>query len=97
MKKIAITLAVSALLNGVAFAQSNDHREAIPHLDHAFVIVMENHHYSQIIGNVDAPFINAYATQANLANNYYGVGHPSLTNYLEIVGGSNFGGSNWRF
>ena len=27
MKKIAITLAVSALLNGVAFAQSNDHRE----------------------------------------------------------------------
>ena len=91
MKKIAITLAVSALLNGVAFAQSNDHREAIPHLDHAFVIVMENHHYSQIIGNVDAPFINAYATQANLANNYYGVGHPSLTNYLEIVGGSNFG------
>ena len=29
--------------------------------------------------------------EANLATNYYGVGHPSLTNYLEIVGGSNFG------
>jgi hypothetical protein len=91
MKKLAIILATSALLNGVAFADSDDYKSAIPHLDHAFVIVMENHHYTQIIGNPDAPFINAYASEANLATNYYGVGHPSLTNYLEIVGGSNFG------
>jgi phosphatidylinositol-3-phosphatase len=27
----------------------------------------------------------------NYATNYFAVGHPSLTNYLEIVGGSNFG------
>jgi len=27
----------------------------------------------------------------SLAKNYFAVGHPSLTNYLEIVGGSNFG------
>jgi hypothetical protein len=52
---------------------------------------MENHHYSQIIGNANAPFINSYAKSANLATNYFAVGHPSLTNYLEIVGGSNFG------
>ncbi|MEI6543765.1 MAG: alkaline phosphatase family protein [Methylococcales bacterium] len=91
MKKLAITLAVSALLNGVAFADQDDHNHAIPHLDHVFVIVMENHAFGQIIGNADAPFINAYASQANLATNYYGVGHPSLTNYFEIVGGSNFG------
>ena len=39
----------------------------------------------------NAPFINSYASTANLATNYYGVGHPSLTNYLEVVGGSNFG------
>jgi len=30
-------------------------------------------------------------TQLNSASNYFAVGHPSLTNYLEIVGGSNFG------
>jgi hypothetical protein len=29
--------------------------------------------------------------KVNLATNYFAVGHPSLTNYLEIVGGSNFG------
>ena len=31
------------------------------------------------------------ADEVNLADNYFAVGHPSLTNYLEIVGGSNFG------
>jgi len=37
------------------------------------------------------PFTKSYAASANLATNYFAVGHPSLTNYLELVGGSNFG------
>jgi hypothetical protein len=53
--------------------------------------MMENHGYSQIIDNPNAPFINSYAKSANMATNYYAVAHPSLTNYLEVVGGSNFG------
>ena len=40
------------------------------------------------------PFFNKLAKSANLATNYFAVGHPSLTNYLEIVGGSNFGVRN---
>ena len=32
----------------------------IPHLDHVFVIMMENHAYSQIVGNPSAPFMNKY-------------------------------------
>jgi len=40
---------------------------------------------------VAAPFINKLAKSANLATNYFAIGHPSLTNYLEVVGGSNFG------
>jgi phosphatidylinositol-3-phosphatase len=63
----------------------------IPHLDHVFVIMMENHAYRQIMNNPNAPFINSYAKSTNLATNYYGIAHPSLTNYLEVVGGSNFG------
>jgi hypothetical protein len=65
----------------------------IPHLDHVFVIMMENHSYGQIIGNPAMPFINGQikSGEVNLATNYFAVGHPSLTNYLEIVGGSNFG------
>jgi hypothetical protein len=65
--------------------------EGIGHLNHVFVIVMENHAYDQLIGNANAPFINAYAQAANTADNYFAVAHPSLTNYLELVGGSNFG------
>jgi len=65
--------------------------EGIPRLDHVFVIMMENHGYGQVIGNPNMPFFNAYAAQKNLATNYFAVAHPSLTNYLEAVGGSNFG------
>jgi hypothetical protein len=63
----------------------------IPKLTHVWVIMMENHGFAQLYGNSNAPFINQYMTQANLANNYYAVAHPSLTNYLEATGGSNFG------
>jgi hypothetical protein len=66
-------------------------------LDHVFLIMMENQTSTDIIGNPNAPFINEYASIANHATNYYAVGHPSAPNYLEIVGGSNFGltGDYW--
>jgi hypothetical protein len=56
--------------------------------------MMENHYVGQIIGNPNAPYFNAYVPTVNYSNNYFGVGHPSLTNYLETVGGSNFGIQN---
>jgi hypothetical protein len=56
---------------------------------HIFFIMMENHWYSQIIGNQrDAPFINRLAGRANLETNYYGVTHPSMPNYLATISGS---------
>lgn len=88
-KKIVLALGLAAFAAGPIVAQEGD--RPVPHIDHAFVIMMENHSYAQIIGNANAPFINGYAKTANLAKNYFGVGHPSLTNYLEVVGGSNFG------
>jgi len=89
LKTAALLLGMTAMTTGAALAQ-DDHR-SIPELDHVFVIMMENHYISQILGNPNAPFITSYAGTANLANNYWAVGHPSLTNYLEIAGGSNFG------
>ncbi len=91
--KISLTAVLSAsLLATTVLAKAEDHDGArLPRLDHAFVIMMENHGFPQIIGNANAPFVNSYARTANLATNYFAVGHPSLTNYLEVVGGSNFG------
>jgi len=90
-KKTAVLgLAVTALM-GTLFAAEGPVPKGVPRLDHVFVIMMENHGYSQIINNPNAPFINQYAKSANLAKNYFAVAHPSLTNYLEVVGASNFG------
>jgi hypothetical protein len=72
-------------------AQEGNTPKGIPHLDHVFVIVMENHSFGQVVGNPNMPFTNKYIKEANYGTNYFAVGHPSLTNYLEIVGGSNFG------
>jgi len=89
-KAAALGLLATALVS-TAFAAEGPIPRGIPHLDHVFLIMMENHGYGQILGNPNAPFINQLAKSANLATNYFAVGHPSLTNYLEVVGGSNFG------
>jgi len=91
MKKAATLGLAFALLAGPMFADEGAVPKGIPHLDHVFVIMMENHAYGQIVDNPNAPFTNKYSKSANTANNYFAVAHPSLTNYLEVVGGSNFG------
>jgi len=67
--------------------------KGVPHLDHVFVIMMENHGFGQIFNNPNEAYLNGLIASKTVAyaTNYYGVGHPSLTNYLEVVGGSNFG------
>src|SRR5437879_4350489 len=74
-----------------SFANTGPVPTGVPRLNHVFVIVMENHGYAQIANNANAPFINAYMKSSNLATKYFAIAHPSLTNYLEITGGSNFG------
>lgn len=81
---LAITAATSA------FAGEGAAPSGIPALDHVFVIMMENHAYGQIVANPQAPFINSLMQNANVATNYFAIAHPSSTNYLEVVGGSNF-------
>jgi hypothetical protein len=96
MKRTLLAFAAATALT-IGTAQAAD--APLPHstfgwLDHVFLIVMENQTNTDILGNPNAPFINSYAKVANQATNYYAVGHPSAPNYLEIVGGSNFGLTN---
>jgi phosphatidylinositol-3-phosphatase len=91
MKAKASVAALFLALIGAAFAQQGPVPKGVPHLDHVFLIMMENHGYTEILNNPNAKFINRYARYANSATNYFAVAHPSLTNYLEVVGGSNFG------
>jgi hypothetical protein len=91
MKKIAALSLLALAIAGSSFAAEGPVPQGIPALDHVYLIMMENHSYSQLLHNPNAPFINAWAQSAHLATNYFAIAHPSLTNYLETVGGSNFG------
>ncbi len=92
MNKItAILCLLAAGMATTASAQEGPVPNGVPHLDHVWVIMMENHGFAQVIGNANMPFTNKYAQKVNSARKYFAVGHPSLTNYLEVVGGSNFG------
>jgi hypothetical protein len=85
--------ALAVAVTGTVLANEGAVPRGVPHFDHVFVIMMENHTYQQVVGNPTFPYINSLinGNQVNLGQSYYGIGHPSLTNYLEIVGGSNFG------
>jgi hypothetical protein len=92
MNKItAILCLLAAGMASTASAQEGPVPTGVPHLNHVWVIMMENHGFAQVIGNANMPFTNKYAQKVNSGRNYFAVGHPSLTNYLEVVGGSNFG------
>jgi len=95
IKKAVSLFLLAAGIAATLSAQEHENKghNGIPHLDHVFVILMENHGYQQVVGNPNEPYLNSLikSGKVNLAKNYFAVGHPSLTNYLEIVGGSNFG------
>lgn len=59
--------------------------------DHVVLIVLENHSFETVIGSSQAPYLNSLANQWSLATGYSGVSHPSLPNYLAMIGGSTFG------
>jgi hypothetical protein len=52
-----------------------------------FVIMLENHSQSTVIGDVNAPFITGLAHAYGEATNYYGVTHPSQPNYVAAITG----------
>jgi len=62
--------------------------------DHVVVIVLENHSFETVIGSPQAPYLNSFANHWSLATGYSGVSHPSLPNYLAMIGGTTFGITN---
>jgi phosphatidylinositol-3-phosphatase len=79
------------LAPGVSSASAEHHSQSIPRYNHIVEIMMENTSFSTIIGNTNAPNINALANEYGLATDYFGVTHPSEPNYVANVGGSFFG------
>jgi phospholipase C len=65
----------------------------VPAFRHVFVVLMENHNWSDIHGSASAPYINGLLATGSHAEQYFnppGI-HPSEPNYLWLEAGSNFG------
>ena len=60
-----------------------------PTVTKVLVFMVENHSLDQMRSSM--PFVWNLAQQYAYANNYTGITHPSLPNYLAIAGGSTFG------
>jgi hypothetical protein len=52
-----------------------------------FVIMLENHSQSTVIGDRNAPYITSLASRYGEATRYYGVTHPSQPNYVATITG----------
>src|SRR5882757_3878673 len=83
-------LLLTALLTPSPLSAQNS-RSTLKKFQHVFIIMMENTGYDTLIGNPNAPFINAAAANYGLAKNYFGVTHPSQPNYIAATSGSTNG------
>ena len=59
-------------------------------IKHVFVVLMENHSYNEIWNTNTTPYITSLGNAYARATNYSAITHPSLPNYLDIYGGSNY-------
>ena len=63
----------------------------VPNFDHIVIIIFENKEFGTVIGNARMPIFNKLANDYTLLTQFYAVTHPSLPNYLAIIGGDTFG------
>lgn len=85
---LGVTVSLSAGASPAAAASPCGTTTTAPTYQHVIWIWMENHSYSDIIGNTtQAPYINSLAGQCGLATNYHNVSHPSLPNYVAGTSG----------
>lgn len=63
----------------------------IPNFDHIVIIIFENKEYGTVIGNPDMPHFNQLANDYTLLTDFYAITHPSLPNYIALIGGDTLG------
>lgn len=63
----------------------------VPNFEHIVIIMFENKEFGSVIGNSLMPGYNKLAREYTLLTQYYAVTHPSLPNYIALIGGDTFG------
>lgn len=63
----------------------------VPGFSHIVMFVFENKEFGTVINNRNMPYFNLWANTFTLLTQHYAVTHPSLPNYLSMIGGDTFG------
>ena len=63
----------------------------VPAFEHIVLILFENKEFGSVIGDPDMPVYNRLANEYTLLTQFYAVRHPSLPNYIALIGGDTFG------
>ena len=63
----------------------------VPDFGHIVLILFENKEFGSVIGSPLMPNYNRLAREYTLLTQYYAITHPSLPNYIALVGGDTFG------
>ncbi len=56
-------------------------------VNHVFIVMEENHSYTDVIGNPAMPYLNSLANTYSVAQGYYANTHPSIGNYFMLTTG----------
>jgi len=85
----AFVVLMSAWLTLASYAQAAEGPAApLPKIGHVFIIVLENESFAETFGpQSPAKYLNSLSNQGALLENYYGIGHYSLDNYLAMISG----------
>ncbi|HKW45553.1 MAG TPA: alkaline phosphatase family protein [Candidatus Eremiobacteraceae bacterium] len=95
--RLRLAAAVAAVVFGCALIAPRAVSAAVRPLDRAFVIMMENQGFDNVIGHLDpnnvpdTPYITYLAHTYGLSLLQFGVTHPSLPNYVSLISGDYFG------
>ena len=84
---VALSLAAAALQTPAAAGGAGGAKA----FDHVYLIVLENHDFDEALDGGLSPFLVELSRAQGLATHYSGVTHPSLPNYLAMIGGDAFG------
>ncbi len=95
---VFLALTITLLVSSIASAQVRTHSpeaaagdsiaiQPTLQVNHVFIVMEENHSYSDVIGNPQMPYLNSLAKAYSSAPGYYADTHPSIGNYFMLTTG----------
>ncbi len=62
----------------------------VPNFSHIVIIIFENKEFGTVVGNSNMVYFNLLANSYTLLTQHYATTHPSLPNYISLIGGDTF-------